>query len=213
VEVVVLAYVGQANAALIDRGAGLVYDTDRDITWLQDGNYPFTSGYSTEHHGRMTWDASVSWATSLEYYDSERDKVWDDWRLPTPNLIGGYNQSDGEMGHLFYTELGNKGYVAPDGTMPQPGYGLSNTGPFVNMQPFWYWLGTQPSVQSDGYLVSMHIGTQGMHVKSDPYYAWAVRDGDVGVIPEPSMLIIWSLLGTLAIVGGRWRRKRAVLLR
>jgi len=39
-------------------------------------------------------------------------------------------------------------------------------------------------------------------------YAIGYAQGDQsGVIPEPSTLIIWSLLGALAITVG-WRRKR-----
>jgi len=34
----VFGVVGIANAALIDRGGGLIYDTDSGITWLQDAN-------------------------------------------------------------------------------------------------------------------------------------------------------------------------------
>ena len=34
-----------ANAALYDRGNGLIYDDVLDITWLQDANYAKTSGY------------------------------------------------------------------------------------------------------------------------------------------------------------------------
>ena len=32
----------------------------------------------------------------------------------------------------------------------------------------------------------------------------------VDAIPEPTTLIIWSLLGTLAIAVGWWRRRKAV---
>jgi len=34
--VLVFGVVGISNATLIDRGGGLIYDTDLDITWLQD---------------------------------------------------------------------------------------------------------------------------------------------------------------------------------
>ena len=34
------------HAALFDRGGGLIYDSDLDITWLKDGNYAQTSGYT-----------------------------------------------------------------------------------------------------------------------------------------------------------------------
>ena len=33
-----------ACSELIDRGGGLIYDTELNITWLQDANYAFTSG-------------------------------------------------------------------------------------------------------------------------------------------------------------------------
>ena len=63
--VAALIGVGEADAALIDRGAGLIYDTDRDITWLQDGNYAFTSGYSTGDGGKMTWHDAGPWAAGV----------------------------------------------------------------------------------------------------------------------------------------------------
>jgi hypothetical protein len=44
---------GAAQAALVDRGGGLIYDTDLNVTWLQDANYAQTSGYDAD--GRMTW--------------------------------------------------------------------------------------------------------------------------------------------------------------
>lgn len=37
----------QANAVLIDRGNGLIYDDYFNITWLADANYAATSGYSS----------------------------------------------------------------------------------------------------------------------------------------------------------------------
>lgn len=42
---VVLATSGAAQAALIDRGGGLIYDTDLNITWLQNANYGAGSTY------------------------------------------------------------------------------------------------------------------------------------------------------------------------
>ncbi len=63
----VLALVGlsvslSVNAALYDRGNGLIYDDVLDITWLQDANYAAaTSHIATTRYnpsnqtGRMTW--------------------------------------------------------------------------------------------------------------------------------------------------------------
>lgn len=76
-----LSLSGAAQAALIDRGGGLIYDTDLNITWLADANYAKTSGYDAD--GLMTWQEAMDWAANLSYYDSVRGVSYDDWRLPT----------------------------------------------------------------------------------------------------------------------------------
>src|SRR5438034_11636830 len=60
---------------LIDRGFGLIYDTERDITWLQDMNYAKTVGRSPD--GQLTWPAAMAWVSSLNYRGIRG------WRLPT----------------------------------------------------------------------------------------------------------------------------------
>lgn len=39
VTLIVCGISGSVGAALVDSGGGMIYDTDRDITWLQDMNY------------------------------------------------------------------------------------------------------------------------------------------------------------------------------
>ena len=39
---------GAAQAALFDRGGGLIYDDVLNVTWLQDANYAKTSGYDAD---------------------------------------------------------------------------------------------------------------------------------------------------------------------
>jgi hypothetical protein len=68
---------GTARAVLIDRGNDMIYDTDQDHTWLRDANYAMTSGYSTDHNGRMTWYEATGWAEDLVFGG------YDDWRLPS----------------------------------------------------------------------------------------------------------------------------------
>ena len=108
------------------------------------------------------------------------------------------------MGHLFYTELGNLGYIAPDGTYPQPGWGLSNMGPFINMlplsPPFVWWSSTEYTIGTAGGF-NLVSGKQGAPNKEAETRAWAVRDGDVASVPEPAtiMLLFSGLIGIVCV--------------
>jgi hypothetical protein len=67
--VLLLGFVGTSNAFLYDRGNGLIYDSDQNITWLQDANYAQTSGYDDSLYGYNTngvmyWNDAVAWLTS-----------------------------------------------------------------------------------------------------------------------------------------------------
>jgi len=76
-----LAVSDAAQATLIDRGGGLIYDDQLNVTWLQDANYAKTTNYDAD--GKMTWSKAMTWADNLSYYDSVRNVTWDDWRLPS----------------------------------------------------------------------------------------------------------------------------------
>ena len=175
-------------AELHDRGGGLIYDDVLNVTWLQDTNYAKTSGYDDD--GSMNWYDAIEWVGQLEY------SGYDDWRLPAtvdgpvqPGYDGtttaGYNITNSEMGYMFYVELGNLGFTSTDGIAPQLGYGLTNAGPFLNLQSGTfddYWSGTEYSLAPvSAWNFRMGQGRQHLSYKtSDDYrYAWAVRDGDV----------------------------------
>jgi len=60
----------------------------------------------------------------------------------------GSNMPVSEMGHMYYVSLGNLGFCTPDDAAPsgcveQPDCGLSNTGPFSDVQSIFYWSGTE----------------------------------------------------------------------
>ena len=215
----VLSFVSSlTNAALIDRGGGLIYDTDLNITWLADANYAMTSGYDAD--GAMTWAVANTWAANLSYYDSVRNVIYDDWRLPTTLQPDGdcwYLSSDGswygygcqgsEMGHLFYNELGGvmDFHII---TNHDADYNL-----FTNVEWYgYYWSATEYAPNtSNAWFFATSFGYQDDSDKTNVYLAWAVRPGDVAAVastvpvPAAAWLFGSGLLGLI----GMARRKVA----
>ena len=177
-----------AYADLIDYGNGLIYDTDLDITWMQNANYAGAN---------MTWADANTWASNLVYTDPVYGQTYTDWRLPYANstetgyaidpfdLAGdllNYNTITGEMTHLYYLEMGGVAYVPP-----------ANWSPFTNVQDSYYWYAESVNdIQAMAFC--MDNGCQGTPTKTNTYYALAVRNG-TPVVPEP-------ISSTLFIVGG-----------
>ncbi len=203
-----------ANASLINRGGGLIYDSDRNITWLSNANYGAGSAYDdgiSNTDGRMTWASADAWAASLTYFDSVRGVTYDDWRLPSTPLLDascsvqqGFSFGSGctgsELGHLFSAELGG---TAPISSSADPDLAL-----FANLQDDGYWSNEFDATSAQ--VFNFLYGLQGPDQKalgSIPntlgYFALAVRSGDVAA-PEPA--VAW-LLG-VGLVAGAWRARR-----
>ena len=224
------------DAALFDRGGGLIYDDVLDITWLQDANYAQTSGFDAD--GRMTWVQANDWANGLTYYDSVRDVTYDDWRLPTVRPIdgvsfeilrssdattdrgyaptttdgtdGGWRDVNGdpvsEMGHMYYVSLANLGGCDPSlpYCTPQAGSGLVNSGPFSNIQDL-YWTNVQQDFSLAWYF-QFRDGFKSLTVKDPGLYGWAVREGDVSIVPIPATVWLFGS-GLIGLIGIARRKK------
>jgi hypothetical protein len=197
------------------------YDTALNITWLANANYAGTT---------MNWTTANAWAASLNFNGITG------WRLPTtvdadgpdadtlPNdgcnetpiyylgLDCGYNISvHSEMSHMFYVTLGDKADFDTSGNSPQPGWGLTNTGPFSNVQAFLYWSVTEYAPDTSyAWLFYFSNGYQYNSNKSDGYYTWAVHSGDVGASVVPIPAAAWLFGSGLVGLAGFGRRNRAV---
>ena len=195
-----------AQASLVDRGGGMIYDTDFNITWLADANYAMTSGYDAD--GLMTWSGAMTWAGNLSYGG------YTDWRLPTTlqpdatcsggvgSISTGTNCTGSEMGHLFYTELGG---VAGQSitTTHNTNYGL-----FTNFQTdLAYWSATESSANNaTAFYFFFAQGTLYGNSKTGSLHALAVRDGDVAVVPVPAAVWLFGS-GLLGLIGVARRKK------
>ena len=217
-----------AQAALNDRGGGLLYDDVLNVTWLQDANYAKTSGYDDD--GRMNWSAAKTWAANLVFGG------YDDWRLAANTPVGadwnyyyspnapdgstdiGYNITSpkSELSYMYYVNLGLKGFYSPAGEY-QPDFGIFGNGSYLggqadvglvkNLQSFVYWSGTAIATDpgSSAWIFDTGDGDQDDFNHGGQFYAWAVLPGDVAAaVPEPETYAM--LLAGLGLLGMAARR-------
>jgi hypothetical protein len=179
-----------ANAALFDRGNGLIYDDALDITWLQDVNYALTSGYVSD--GKMIKAEAQTWVNNLSFGDTS------EWRLPSAGqAASGFNQTNSELGSMFYDSLGN---VSNSGqflsTFQDNNLNVQQS--FLNAETGLYWLDEDFNLAATRSWVMWSSGYTGSQVVDAEGYAWAVHDGDIAKnadltnVPIPASAFLFS---------------------
>jgi hypothetical protein len=184
-----------AQAALIDRGEGFIYDDVLDITWTQNASI----------NGADTWENQLAWADGYSQTHSVYG-TFDDWRLPTTlqpdpscsneNIAGsyGYNCTGSEMGHLYnvdgaqlglFTSLYNLNGLYWSSSFPELYPDLASDFQFINSS-------------GEG------VGYQGLNSKGRLSYALGVMDGDIAAVPVPAA--VWLFGSALAGLG--WMRRK-----
>lgn len=164
-----LASMCSAQATLIDRGNGMVYDSTNNITWIAN----VTIATSLNSYGSANWVGANYWVDGLDYGG------FSDWRLP----YGAVGATASELSFLF-TELGGVyGKALP--TFHNSNYDLFS---FVLTAPadgYHYWL-------NNGHVFNFFYGANNTEFAASHSANWyeqviAVRSGDVlQIAPAPS---------------------------
>ncbi|MCB1866469.1 MAG: DUF1566 domain-containing protein [Chromatiales bacterium] len=204
-----------ARATLIDNLDGTVLDDVSGLVWTKNANLAASNTFGVggiAATGRMTWDTAQAWIAAM---NAANYLGFNDWRLHTITDTGapgcdfaftgtdcGYNVDlgTGELADLWYRALGNIPYYDTSGNGPQAGWGLTNTGPFDNMQSDYYWSGTEYAPSTvNAWTFHTDRGYQDLNLKTNLFYGWAVRTGNAGVpLPGTALLLGLGLLGLTA---------------
>jgi hypothetical protein len=190
------------------------------IVWLDYSNdYSTSAGYA-KLIDQVTWASNLGTTLSNVKLNTGVSVNWNGgWRLPNTvdskfvwgtngTTTAGYNITSSEFGHLYYTELLNKGYYDTNGN-EQQGWGLVNKGPFSNLQSSAYWFGTEfTGYPNNGWMFDGGFGFQSTNDVAAPQLGMAVRSATVTPTPIPAAA--WLMGSGLIGLFGFTRRKHAL---
>lgn len=155
--------VSAAQASLIDRGNGLIYDDILNITWLQDprlaaSNTFGVSGVTLDdagNPGAMTWNTAFEWIAAM---NAANYLGFNAWRMPTLQPVNGVSfqyttsydgstdkgfnnlSTSNELSHLYYVGLGNLGLCTTGNPLGYTGDDCNKSAPgtwgLLNLGPF-----------------------------------------------------------------------------
>ena len=182
--------------------------------------------------GTINWWGATAW---VNYLNSISYAGESDWRLPTISPVNGstlnpnvsfdgttdrgfnsaaVNGTASELAHLFYHELGNLAQFNTAG-VAQTGFGVTNAGPFANLENSGYWSGTEAGAEYEqgatfAWIFGTANGGQGAGPKANqdglfPFFGWAVSPGQVAPVPIPAA--VWLFGSGVAGLAGLARRR------
>jgi len=159
------------------------YDTSTNLTWLASAQ-------------ELTYAEGVSYIAGLDVYG-----------------VTGWSWSNRlQISTMYYVDLGN--VDEPPGPA-----GWKNTGPFMGLEngpvgtgSGWFWTGAPLVPDGPDFFTSEVFAADGLGVfiyqepSTSHLGVWAVREGDVPVVPEPETYAL-MLAGLVGLVARRRMRK------
>lgn len=226
-----LGFTEVSSASLFDRGGGMIYDSDQNITWLADanlfktqlsGNTNLVNDIIAANNGVIhdTPNAFDGYTgtynlTDLDFHTYNGKMTWWGAQAWANSLVyGGFDDwrlpttNPAELGYNNTgSEMGHLFYTDMGSTADQSITNTANYNLFSNVQFYVYWSGPErtgdPKAAWDFFTTSGPIN--GFGYKGVQLYAWAVRSGDVASIPVPAA--IWLFTSGLGLLSFANRRK------
>jgi hypothetical protein len=205
VAAVALASVGPAQAALVDRGGGLVYDSDRNLTWLAD---------PALLPGPMAHLDAAQFAAGFEYAGGS------DWLLPQAAFIDsgcagaeGFGCIDSDMGHLFHQLLGGSPGTSVFDSSGDTAEEIANVALMPALAESWFW---SWQIADDGATTAFafNFGNGLQHIRDVELSGrlLLVHSGDLGAaatVDSPPTLPLVLAAAALALLARPKRRRKS----
>jgi hypothetical protein len=226
-----------AQAGLISYTSGgvdLVYDDDRDLTWVADpnlfktqydadnttvnqiisdigtvtdgnGSHNLVAGDFNTVTGGMTWWGAMAWAEWLGNVDYGGANDWGLWSALNSDSTGPCFFFNCTDSDLGHLYYTEGGLAA--GQSITTSTELNNH--FTNLQPFEHWSGTElASNPGRAWSFRTDNGNQGdgLGNKVNQFHGWAVRSGQVAAVPLPATGLLMALGLVGLIVGCRAKK-------
>jgi hypothetical protein len=228
-------FTGTSHAALFDRGNGMIYDSDQNITWSADANLFQTQAASNPnlvnqiiaanngviHDTPNIYDtipnSGIYTLTTANFNTSTGRMDWFGAQAWAHSLsLGGYSDwrlptTNPAVSGSYQTasEMGHLFYIDL-GINPVYSITSSTSGnyaPFSNLQPYGYWSESEFTLYpNEAWDFNTFFSDQHSAVKLfNPLYALAVRTGDVTATPVPAAL--WLFTSGLGLLVFTHRKK------
>ena len=191
-----------ASAALVDRGGGLVYDTERNITWLA---------------APALLPGPLAWADAVQFAGDFVHAGGSDWLLPLsafadagcPGALG-FGCVGSQMGHLFHERLGGAPGESVFNASGDSADELAALALFPALSEGWFW-SWQVADDGAGTAFAFHFGTGEQAIRDTSLAGGVllVHAGDLGPsqpVPEPPTLPLVLAASALMLL---WRPRRA----
>lgn len=214
---VVLLISASVQAALQDRGNGLVYDDILDITWLQDANLPLSETFGISGYAQSgNYAGMMNYATALQWLQAMNDikyKGFNNWRLPSVNPVNGVSFSNSctptgacdtgynigktgtvyagttasELAYMYYTNLGNDALIDTNGS--------KNTTTCTNSHPYCLQnTALFSNLAPDSYWTNQPSPFTVNTGQLPPNFAFYMRHGNQSDLTRSGFSLLWPVL-------------------